>query len=223
MASNRGVASIKCGEVQVRSIDLPKLVEANNSGNIEHSEITGEVIEAGRDVLFIREGDIVPMPSNLACGRCRLKWEAHLSAVRTLTGALLLSVAFSATALAQERAIPGTRLDEDALQLSSPLAQDIDDHLGAARGIEHELSLEQSRVNARSTSDIQQRQTTRDVQLSGQRLDTLKSQAPQARSIPLLERQLDRVNGPTGALSRDPGLEHGASTSLGLSGSIGGG
>jgi hypothetical protein len=222
MASNRGVASIKRGEVQVRSIDLPKLVEASNSGNIEHGEITGEVIEAGRDVLFIREGDIVPMPSNLACGRCRLKWEAHLSAVRTLIGALLLSVAFSATALAQERAIPGARLDEDALQLSSPLAQDIDDHLGAARGIEHELSLEQSRVNARSTSDIQQRQTTRDVQLSGQRLDTLKSEAPQARSIPLLERQLDRVSRPTGAISRDPGLESGASTSLGLSGSIGG-
>ena len=158
----------------------------------------------------------------MAWGRCRLEWEADLSAVRTLIGALLLSVAFSATALAQERAIPGARLDEDALQLSSPLAQDTDRHLGAARGIEHELSLEQSRVNARSTSDIQQRQTTRDVQLSGQRLDTLKSEAPQARSIPLLERQLDRVSRPTGAISRDPGLESGASTSLGLSGSIGG-
>ena len=83
--------------------------------------------------------------------------------------------------------------------------------------------MEQSRVDARSTSDIEQRQTTRDLQLSGQRLDTLKTEAPQARSIPLLERQLDRVSRPTGAISREPGLESGASTSLGLSGSIGGG
>ena len=222
MTSNRGVAYIKRGEVQVQSIDFPSLVDASNGRKIEHGEITAEVIEGGRDVLFIREGGIVSEPSNMACGRCRLEWEADLSAVRTLIGALLLSVAFSATALAQERAIPGARLDEDALQLSSPLAQDTDRHLGAARGIEHELSLEQSRVNARSTSDIQQRQTPRDVQLSGQRLDTLKSEAPQARSIPLLERQLDRVSRPTGAISRDPGLESGASTSLGLSGSIGG-
>ena len=222
MTSNCGVAYIKRGEVQAQSIDFPSLVDASNGRKIEHGEITAEVIEGGRDVLFIREGGIVSEPSNMAWGRCRLEWEADLSAVRTLIGALLLSVAFSATALAQERAIPGARLDEDALQLSSPLAQDTDRHLGATRGIEHELSLEQSRVNARSTSDIQQRQTTRDVQLSGQRLDTLKSEAPQARSIPLLERQLDRVSRPTGAISRDPGLESGASTSLGLSGSIGG-
>ena len=222
MTSNRGVAYIKRSEVQVQSIDFPSLVDASNGRKIEHGEITAEIIEGGRDVLFIREGGIVSEPSNMACERCRLEWEADLSAVRTLIGALLLSVAFSATALAQERAIPGARLDEDALQLSSPLAQDTDRHLGAARGIEHELSLEQSRVNARSTSDIQQRQTPRDVQLSGQRLDTLKSEAPQARSIPLLERQLDRVSRPTGAISRDPGLESGASTSLGLSGSIGG-
>jgi glutathione-independent formaldehyde dehydrogenase len=34
-------------------------------------EITGEVIEAGRDVEFIRVGDIVSTPFNIACGRCR--------------------------------------------------------------------------------------------------------------------------------------------------------
>jgi hypothetical protein len=101
------------------------------------------------------------------------------------------------------------------------LARDVDRQLRAARGIEHELSLEQSRVNARSTSQIQRRQTRRDVQLSEQRLNTLKTQAPQASAIPLLERRLDRVSRPTGAISRDPGLESGASTSLGLSGSIG--
>ena len=34
-------------------------------------EITGEVIEAGRDVNFIKVGDLVSVPFNVACGRCR--------------------------------------------------------------------------------------------------------------------------------------------------------
>jgi len=34
-------------------------------------EITGEVIQVGRDVEFIKEGDIVSVPFNIACGRCR--------------------------------------------------------------------------------------------------------------------------------------------------------
>jgi glutathione-independent formaldehyde dehydrogenase len=34
-------------------------------------EITGEVIEKGRDVEFINEGDLVSAPFNIACGRCR--------------------------------------------------------------------------------------------------------------------------------------------------------
>src|SRR3954453_9089168 len=34
-------------------------------------EITGEVIELGRDVEFIKQGDIVSVPFNIACGRCR--------------------------------------------------------------------------------------------------------------------------------------------------------
>lgn len=34
-------------------------------------EITGEVIEAGRDVRFIEVGDLVSVPFNVACGRCR--------------------------------------------------------------------------------------------------------------------------------------------------------
>ncbi|MEA2711238.1 MAG: glutathione-independent formaldehyde dehydrogenase [Phycisphaerales bacterium] len=34
-------------------------------------EITGEIIEAGRDVLFLKKGDIVSVPFNIACGRCR--------------------------------------------------------------------------------------------------------------------------------------------------------
>ena len=34
-------------------------------------EITGEVIERGRDVEFVQVGDIVSVPFNIACGRCR--------------------------------------------------------------------------------------------------------------------------------------------------------
>jgi glutathione-independent formaldehyde dehydrogenase len=34
-------------------------------------EITGEVIETGRDVEFIQQGDLVSVPFNIACGRCR--------------------------------------------------------------------------------------------------------------------------------------------------------
>ena len=35
-------------------------------------EITGEVIEAGRDVEFIKKGDLCSVPFNIACGRCRM-------------------------------------------------------------------------------------------------------------------------------------------------------
>src|ERR1051325_11400163 len=102
MASNRGVAYIKPGEVKVESIDFPKLVNPANKHKCEHGvilkiistnicgsdqhmvrgrttapaglvlghEITGEVIEAGRDVEFIKKGDIVSVPFNIACGRC---------------------------------------------------------------------------------------------------------------------------------------------------------
>lgn len=41
------------------------------AGLILGHEITGEVIEAGRDVLFVKKGDIVSVPFNIACGRCR--------------------------------------------------------------------------------------------------------------------------------------------------------
>jgi glutathione-independent formaldehyde dehydrogenase len=34
-------------------------------------EITGEVVELGRDVEFIKQGDLVSVPFNIACGRCR--------------------------------------------------------------------------------------------------------------------------------------------------------
>ncbi len=101
MASNRGVAYMGPGKVEVQSIDFPKLalgdrkcehgvilkiVTTNICGSDQHMvrgrttapqglvlghEITGEVIEAGRDVEFIKAGDLVSVPFNIACGRCR--------------------------------------------------------------------------------------------------------------------------------------------------------
>ncbi|HEX5115278.1 MAG TPA: formaldehyde dehydrogenase, glutathione-independent [Pseudonocardiaceae bacterium] len=35
-------------------------------------EITGEVVETGDDVLFVKPGDICSVPFNIACGRCRM-------------------------------------------------------------------------------------------------------------------------------------------------------
>jgi glutathione-independent formaldehyde dehydrogenase len=40
-------------------------------GLILGHEITGEVVEKGRDVEFLDEGDLVSVPFNIACGRCR--------------------------------------------------------------------------------------------------------------------------------------------------------
>ena len=101
MATNRGVAYMGPRKVEVQSIDFPKLtlgsrkcehgvilkiVATNICGSDQHMvrgrttapaglilghEITGEVIEAGRDVEFIKVGDLVSVPFNIACGRCR--------------------------------------------------------------------------------------------------------------------------------------------------------
>ena len=101
MASNRGLAYMGPGMVEVQGIDYPKLalgdrkcehgvilkiVSTNICGSDQHMvrgrttapkglilghEITGEVIEKGRDVEFIKVGDLVSVPFNIACGRCR--------------------------------------------------------------------------------------------------------------------------------------------------------
>ena len=34
-------------------------------------EITGEVIEKGSDIEYLNVGDLVTVPFNVACGRCR--------------------------------------------------------------------------------------------------------------------------------------------------------
>jgi hypothetical protein len=109
MATNRGVAYIEPGKVEVRSIDFPKLrmpasetnpfggkdaphgvilkvVTTNICGSDQHMvrgrttapkglilghEITGEIVEKGSDVEMLNVGDLVTVPFNIACGRCR--------------------------------------------------------------------------------------------------------------------------------------------------------
>lgn len=101
MCQNHGVAYIRPGEVEVQEIEYPKLaignrkcehgvilkiVSTNICGSDQHMvrgrttapaglvlghEITGIVIEAGSDVEFIKVGDLVSVPFNIACGRCR--------------------------------------------------------------------------------------------------------------------------------------------------------
>jgi hypothetical protein len=144
-----------------------------------------------------------------------------VATIRAAVAAVLLGIALCTPASAQsDRELLGVIVEQER-RTRSPLAADIDRQLRTERRIEHELSLEQSRVNARSASELQRRQARRDVEVSEQRLRSFKTESPQARSIPRLERRLDRVSRPTGAISRDPGLESGFSTSLGLSRSIG--
>ena len=109
MATNRGVAYMGPGKVEVKSIEYPKLkmpasetnpfggkdaphgvilkiVTTNICGSDQHMvrgrttapvglilghEITGEVIEKGVDVETVDIGDLVSVPFNIACGRCR--------------------------------------------------------------------------------------------------------------------------------------------------------
>src|SRR3954467_4501534 len=101
MATNRGLAYMGPGKVEIQSIDFPKLalgsrkcehgvilkiVTTNICGSDQHMvrgrttapsglilghEITGLVIEAGRDVEFIKVSDLCSVPFNIACGRCR--------------------------------------------------------------------------------------------------------------------------------------------------------
>ena len=140
--------------------------------------------------------------------------ETRLSLVRLAVGSWIVA-AFACPAALGDEPVPLRERPE----ATSPLAQDIDRQL--ARDIEHGLNLEQSRVGARSATPLQRYQTSRDVQLSRQNLDTLKTRTPQAKPVPVLERKLDRVSRPTGQVSGSRGLESGYSTSLGLSGSAG--
>ncbi|PTY38200.1 formaldehyde dehydrogenase, glutathione-independent [Saccharospirillum sp. MSK14-1] len=100
-SSNRGVVYQGPGQVSVESIAFPelaigkrrcdhgvilKVLTTNICGSDQHMvrgrttapqglvlghEITGQIIECGRDVEFLQAGDIVSVPFNIACGRCR--------------------------------------------------------------------------------------------------------------------------------------------------------
>ncbi len=47
------------------------------TGMILGHENTGEVVEVGRDVEFLKQGDLVSVPFNVSCGRCRNCRERH--------------------------------------------------------------------------------------------------------------------------------------------------
>jgi glutathione-independent formaldehyde dehydrogenase len=47
------------------------------AGMILGHENTGEVLEVGRDVEFLKKGDLVSVPFNVSCGRCRNCRERH--------------------------------------------------------------------------------------------------------------------------------------------------
>src|SRR5579864_6110604 len=47
------------------------------SGLVLGHEITGEVLEVGKDVETLKKGDLVSVPFNVACGRCRTCKEQH--------------------------------------------------------------------------------------------------------------------------------------------------
>ncbi|MGS2587280.1 formaldehyde dehydrogenase, glutathione-independent [Streptomyces hebeiensis] len=80
-----GVARDNVGRVCRHGVIL-KILATNICGSDQHMvrgrttapeglvlghEITGEVVERGPDVEFIEDGDIVSVPFNIACGRCR--------------------------------------------------------------------------------------------------------------------------------------------------------
>jgi glutathione-independent formaldehyde dehydrogenase len=109
MGSNRGVAYMEPGKVDIQTIPYPKLrmpksesdpfggkdaphgvilkiVTTNICGSDQHMvrgrttapkglilghEITGEIVEKGTDVEMLNVGDLVTVPFNIACGRCR--------------------------------------------------------------------------------------------------------------------------------------------------------
>jgi len=48
-----------------------------SAGMVLGHEITGEVVECGSDVEFIKEGDLCSVPFNIACGRCALCKAGH--------------------------------------------------------------------------------------------------------------------------------------------------
>jgi len=57
------------------------------TGLVLGHEITGEVIECGSDVETLKKGDLVSVPFNVACGRCRTCKEQHTGVCETVNPA----------------------------------------------------------------------------------------------------------------------------------------
>ena len=57
------------------------------AGLVLGHEITGEVIESGHDVENVQIGDLVSVPFNVACGRCRTCKEQHTGVCLTVNPA----------------------------------------------------------------------------------------------------------------------------------------
>src|ERR1700675_4218211 len=117
MASNRGVVYLGPGKVEATWIDFPKLslgsrkcehgvilkvVSTNICGSDQHMvrgrttapaglvlghEITGEGLGVGGGVETLNRGDLVSVPFNVACGRCRTCKEQHTGVCLTVNPA----------------------------------------------------------------------------------------------------------------------------------------
>ena len=90
-----------------------------------------------------------------------------------------------------------------ALLGPAPLLAEDEDIETEERVLEQQLDSAQSRVLRNSPRPIERSQLNRDLGASEQRLRSLKTREPGAESVPLLERQLDRLNRP--ARVRSPG------------------
>src|SRR5260370_27075731 len=55
-------------------------------GMVLGHEITGEVVELGKDVEYLKVGDIVSVPFNVACGRCRTCREGETGVCLNVNG-----------------------------------------------------------------------------------------------------------------------------------------
>ena len=117
MSGNRGVVYLGNGKVEVQKIDYPKMQDPvagrlstasscawspptsaaptntwcaaapRETGLVLGHEITGEVIEKGSDVENLKIGDLVSVPFNVACGRCRSCKEQHTGVCLTVNPA----------------------------------------------------------------------------------------------------------------------------------------
>ncbi|WP_321812253.1 MULTISPECIES: formaldehyde dehydrogenase, glutathione-independent [unclassified Burkholderia] len=101
----RGIDYPKLEDPRGRRIDhgvILRVVSTNICGSDQHMvrgrttapeglilghEITGEVVELGRDVETLHNGDLVSVPFNVACGRCRTCKEQHTGVCLTVNPA----------------------------------------------------------------------------------------------------------------------------------------